>query len=119
MTKSSGGTGSPLFDLKTNLGAFVIDSIPPAIIQLYSPHLILLAASITAFRADPHTLLTVYAAVVTGKPACIATCLAGAWPEPACNTCPKINSSTKPDSGLIFVLESNSLTVIIPNSMAE
>ena len=48
-------------------------SIPPAMIALYSPALILLAAIIAAFREEPHTLLIVVAAVEFGRPAPRAT----------------------------------------------
>ena len=58
-------------------GAFDIDSIPPAIIALYSPALILVAANIAALSDEPHTLLMVVHGVLTGKPAPKATCLAG------------------------------------------
>ena len=53
-------------------------SIPPAMIALYSPALILLAAIITAFNDEPHTLLIVVAAIVLGRPAPNATWRAGA-----------------------------------------
>ena len=57
----------------SNLGALVMLSIPPAIIALYSPALILLAAIIAAFREEPQTLLMVVAAVEFGSPAPNAT----------------------------------------------
>ena len=69
-------------------GALLIDSMPPAITTLACPEIISLAAIITAFRLEPQTLLIVVHGVEYGKPAFIATCLAGACPEPACKTCP-------------------------------
>ena len=42
----------------------------------------------TAFSPEPHTLLTVYAAMVSGSPAISAACRAGFWPTPACTTLP-------------------------------
>ena len=48
-------------------------SIPPAIMALYSPAFMLLAAIITAFKEEPQTLLIVVAAIVFGRPAPNAT----------------------------------------------
>src|SRR5690606_34207553 len=41
-----------------------------------------------------HTLLMVVAGTVSGKPAYVLTCLAGACPTPACKTHPISSSST-------------------------
>ena len=61
-----------------------------------SPARIAWAASITALRPEPHTLLTVKAAMVSGRPALSAACRAGFWPTPACSTLPMMTSSTRP-----------------------
>ena len=58
-------------------------SMPPATIESASPARIAWAASMTALRPEPHTLLIVTAAMVSGKPALRAACRAGFWPTPA------------------------------------
>ena len=68
-------------------------SMPPATMICASPARIAWSASITAFSPEPHTLLIVSAAIVSGKPAYSAACRAGAWPKPAANTLPMITSS--------------------------
>ena len=77
---------SPFIFSLVKYGALLIDSIPPAIITFACPEMISLAAIITAFKLEPQTLLIVVQGVEYGNPALIATCLAGACPEPACNT---------------------------------
>src|SRR3954451_21900106 len=47
---------------------------------------------------DPNTLLIVSAGTSIGRPAPTAACRAGAWPAPACSTCPMITYSTSPPS---------------------
>ncbi len=49
-----------------------MDSMPPATIRLASPARMAWAASITALSPDPHTLLTVSAGIVAGRPLCTA-----------------------------------------------
>src|SRR5262249_26041650 len=49
----------------------------------------------TALRPEPHTLLTVKAAMVSGRPALRAACRAGFWPTPAWMTLPRMTSSTR------------------------
>ena len=73
-------------------------SMPPATTISASPARIIESASITAFSPEPHTLLMVVALTETGHPAPIAACRAGAWPNPAGSTQPKITSSTAPGS---------------------
>ena len=70
-------------------------SMPPATIRSASPARMAWAASTTAFNPEPHTLLTVKAAMVSGKPALSAAWRAGFWPTPACSTCPMMTSSTR------------------------
>ena len=79
---------SSLFFPLVKYGALLIDSIPPATTTFACPEMISLAAIITAFKLEPHTLLIVVQGVEYGNPELIATCLAGACPEPACNTWP-------------------------------
>src|SRR5512137_3121259 len=74
------------------------------------------AASMTAFRPEPHTLLIVMAGTVTGSPALITACRAGFWPTPAASTWPMITSSTW--SGLTPARASTSLMTMAPSSDA-
>ena len=69
-------------------------SMPPATIRSASPARMACAASITALSPEPHTLLTVNAAIESGSPAFSAACRAGFCPTPAWITLPKITSST-------------------------
>ena len=69
-------------------------SMPPATTTLAEPALMASAASMTAFMAEPHTLLSVAAPVEMGRPALMAACRAGACPWPAVSTLPKMTSST-------------------------
>ena len=57
----------------SNCGALVMLSMPPATMQRCSPARMAVAASMTALREEPQTLLTVNAGVLTGKPAPKAT----------------------------------------------
>ena len=66
-------------------------SMPPATTTSASPARIAWAASMTAFSPEPHTLLTVKAAMVSGRPALSAACRAGFWPTPACRTLPMMH----------------------------
>ena len=50
--------------------------------------------NMTVFMPEPHILLIVVQAVLTGIPAAIAACRAGACPKPAANTQPIKTSST-------------------------
>jgi hypothetical protein len=59
-----------------------IDSMPPDTTHSASPALMAWAASITAFKPEPHTLLMVRAGTVPGTPAWIIAWRAGACPEP-------------------------------------
>jgi hypothetical protein len=68
--------------------------MPPATTTSVSPVATPCAASMTAFRPDPQTLLIVSAATVGGSPAWIAAWRAGAWPSPAETTLPMMTSST-------------------------
>src|SRR5579871_290830 len=74
-------------------GALVIDSMPPATITSPLPVWIACAASPTAFRPDPQTLLIVMAATLSGNPPRSAACRAGFCPRPAETTFPMTTSS--------------------------
>jgi hypothetical protein len=71
-------------------GAFVIDSMPPAIATSISPARIIWSAIAIADIPDRHTLFTVIAGCSFGMPAAIAACRAVIWPWPACSTWPMI-----------------------------
>lgn len=62
-------------------------------IALVLPLLILCAAIMTVFIPDAHTLFTVVAGVVFGRPAKISAWVDGACPWPACSTLPMYTSS--------------------------
>ncbi|SAK98495.1 hypothetical protein AWB75_07198 [Caballeronia catudaia] len=51
-----------------------------------SPAMIAFAASITAFRPEPQTLLIVMPGTMSGRPALMSDWRAGFWPEPAVST---------------------------------
>ena len=70
-----------------------MDSTPPATIKSASPAMTACAASATAFKPDPHTLLTVNEGTASGIPAAMAACRAGFMPPPACSTLPIMTSS--------------------------
>src|SRR6059036_1286717 len=75
-------------------GQLLIDSMPPATATSMSPAATACAASMTAFRPEPHTLLIVSAATCSGSPPRSAACRAGFWPSPAETTLPMMHSST-------------------------
>ena len=58
-------------------------SIPPAITISASPNNIFCAAIAIDFMPLAQTLLTVVQITLSGSPANLAACLAGAWPIPA------------------------------------
>jgi hypothetical protein len=66
---------------KLRYGAFDMLSCPPATSTRASPARTACAASITARRPEPHTMLTVSAETPGGTPALSAACRAGAWPS--------------------------------------
>src|SRR5262245_54524573 len=90
--------------------------MPPATTTSVSSAAMPRAASITAFRPEPQTLLIVRAATLEGSPARIAAWRAGAWPSPAETTLPMITSSTS--SGATPARATASLTTIAPSSGA-
>ena len=92
-------------------------SMPPAATSSASPARIACAASMAALRPEPQTLLTVYAAIESGRPAFSAVCRAGFWPRPAWITLPKIASSIW--SGFTLARLIASLSAIAPSSGAE
>ena len=67
-------------------------SMPPATTSDASPARMAWSASITAFKPEPQTLLTVNAPTESGNPAKIAACRAGFWPSPAPITLPMMTS---------------------------
>jgi len=71
-------------------GARLMFSWPPAITISASPSRIACAASITAFRPEPHTTLMVMAGTACGRPALTAAWRAGFWPLPAVRTWPRM-----------------------------
>src|SRR5262249_1047159 len=90
-------SGPSLYPQRASLsrkGARLIDSIPPATIKSASSAAIACAASATAFKPEPQTLLTVNEGTLSGIPAAIADCRAGFIPSPAPRTLPIITSST-------------------------
>src|SRR5262245_30362073 len=80
--------------LGTRYGQFDMDSMPPATTTSVSPVAMPCAASMTAFRPEPQTLLMVRAATFGGRPAWMAAWRAGAWPTPAEITLPMMTSWT-------------------------
>ena len=80
-------------------GAMLMLSCPPAMTISESPSRIACAASITAFRPEPQTLLMVIAGTPLGSPDLITDWRAGFCPAPACSTWPRITSLIcSPDS---------------------
>ena len=79
-------------------GALLIDSMPPATAISMSPVAIPCAASITAFRPEPQTLLIVSAATWSASPPLSAAWRAGFCPLPAWMTLPMMHSSTSAGS---------------------
>ena len=97
-------------------GARLMLSVPPATISSASPQRMACAASITAFRPEPQTLLTVVAGTESGSPALIAACRAGFMPSPACRMQPRITSSTW--SGRMPARRTASRTATVASSTA-
>ena len=64
----------------------LIFSMPPAKTISASPALIAWTPSIIDFIPEAQTLLIVVQGTLFGIPEFKATCLAGAWPVPACRT---------------------------------
>jgi hypothetical protein len=75
------------------------------------------AANITAFIPEAHTLFTVVQGTLTGSPAFNAACLAGDCPRPAVSTQPIKTSSTS--LGFIVVLPNAPFIAIAPSSVAD
>ena len=94
-------------------------SMPPAMMALYSPARMLLAAIMAALSDEPQTLLMVAHGVETGRPAPKATWRAGFWPAPAWRTWPNKTSSITPEEGSTSARANNSLTVKTPKSTAD
>ncbi len=91
-------------------------SMPPATTTSASPQRMAWAASITALRDDPQTLLMVMASTSQGRPALTAACLPGFWPYPQGRTIPMMHSSTSLSSILARLMAS--LMTIAPRSVA-
>src|SRR3954468_21576939 len=64
--------------------------MPPAMASSYSPQRMSFAAYMIDFNPEPQTLLTVTAPALTGMPAPMPACRAGACPIAACRTLPMI-----------------------------
>ena len=75
-------------------GARLMFSWPPATPISLSPVATACAASMTAFRPEPHTALIVSAGVSLATPAFIMAWRAGFWPQPAASTWPMMTSPT-------------------------
>ena len=73
-------------------GAALMFSCPPAMTMSLSPQATACAASITAFRPEPHTALMVSPGVSLAKPDFMTDWRAGFCPEPAASTWPRITS---------------------------
>ncbi|CAB5356502.1 hypothetical protein IST4130_02963 [Burkholderia cenocepacia] len=97
-------------------GDALMFSWPPAITISASPATIAFAASITAFRPEPHTLLIVIPGTAFGSPALISDCRAGFCPEPAVSTWPMITSLTC--SGFTPARSSTARITVAPSSGA-
>jgi hypothetical protein len=91
-------------------------SWPPAITMSASPQRTACAASITAFRPEPHTLLIVIAGMASGSPALRDDWRAAFWPLPAVSTWPRITSDTA--SALTPVFASSARITVAPSSGA-
>ena len=91
-------------------------SVPPATTTEASPHWMAWAASITALRPEPQTLLTVVAPIEGLRPAPMAAWRATFWPRPAPITLPKMTSSTA--SAGIPLRASAALTTALPRAGA-
>ena len=94
----------------------LIDSMPPATTRCASPSAIDLVPKMSACMPEPHTLPTVTAGTVSGMPALIIACRAGAWPMPAESTLPMYTSSIW--SALSLARESAPLIAVEPSSGA-
>ncbi|MNT05666.1 hypothetical protein D3C72_1402940 [compost metagenome] len=97
-------------------GAALMFSMPPATTISASPAMIALAASITAFRPEPHTLLMVMAGTMSGRPALREAWRAGFWPAAAVSTWPMMTSLTW--SGFTPARSSAALMTRAPSSGA-
>ena len=75
------------------------------------------APSITAFIPEAQTLFTVVAITLSGKPANLEACRAGAWPRLACITLPIMTSST--NSGFNSILSSAPFIAVAPSLVLE
>ena len=86
-------------------------------ITSWSPARIIVSAIWTARIDEAQTLLIVSAGVSFGSPAPIAAWRAGAWPAPACSTCPMITYSGS--CGSRPIRSSAALIAIDPSSVAS
>ncbi len=69
-------------------------SMPPATTMCELPVWMACCPSATDFRPEPHTLLMVMAATLSGRPPFSAAWRAAFWPSPADTTLPMMHSST-------------------------
>ena len=91
-------------------------SWPPASTVAASPQRIACAASPTALRPLPHTLLIVSAGTSWGSPASMDACRAGFWPAAAASTWPMMTSSTS--LGSIPVSSIRAAITLAPSPLA-
>src|SRR5690606_13477682 len=73
-------------------GAWLMFSMPPAIMMLLVPALIWSWAMMTACMPEPHILLMVVQPELSGIPEALEAWRAGAWPSPPGSTQPMITS---------------------------
>ena len=98
-------------------GAALMFSCPPAMMISLSPSRMAWAASITAFRPEPQTLLMVKAGTSSGRPDFTTAWRAAFWPLPAVSTWPRITSLIC--APLKPLRSSRALITVAPNSGAE
>src|SRR5215472_11069460 len=94
-----------------------MDSMPPATTISDSPRATACAASPTALRPEPQTLLMAIAETRESRPPRSAAWRAGFWPSPAWTSLPMMASSTCLGSRPARLTDS--VTTLAPNSGAE
>src|SRR6056297_600228 len=99
----------PARALGSRYGAWLMFSMPPAIMMLLVPALIWSWAMITACMPEPHILLMVVQPELSGMPEAHDAWRAGAWPRPAGSTQPMITSWTsagwRPERSMAALME--------------
>src|SRR5690554_2554770 len=99
----------PARALGSRYGAWLMFSMPPAIMMLLVPALIWSWAMMTACMPEPHILLMVVQPLLSGIPAARDACRAGAWPRPAGSTQPMmiscISAGCRPARSMAALME--------------